>query len=198
MKNLSPKQIRQQIRAARKAIPAPYAQQASYKFSEQFGELSAYQSATRVAGFLPFDGEANPLPLMDRAILESKQVFVPIIVAKGEPLLFAPWSRTTKLKPNQFGIDEPDVAREEMIAGHELDFVITPLVAFDEDCHRLGVGGGFYDRTFAFLSDTDGVQGSPCSLVGIAYELQKIPQINRQSHDVRLAGVVSELATYQG
>lgn len=184
------KRIRQQIRDSRKAIASEYAQQASYKFSERFAELPAYQSAKTVAGFLPFDGEANPLPLMDRALLEGKQVFVPIIIGKGKPLLFASWTRQTQLRKNSFGIDEPAVTREQMIEARELDFVITPLVAFDDSCNRLGVGGGYYDRSFAFLN---GEAERTVCLAGIAYELQCVAQLPRSEWDVRLDAVVTEL-----
>ena len=189
------KQLRQHVRDARKAIPADYARQASYKFSERFAELPAYQSARHVAGFLPFDGEADPLPLMDRAILEGKQVYVPIIIAKAEPLLFAPWTRQTKIKKNSFGIDEPDVSRVQMIEARELDFVITPLVAFDESCNRLGVGGGYYDRSFAFLK---GVDNRSVRMVGIAYELQCVAKLPSSEWDVQLDGVVTELKVRSG
>ena len=102
MRKTNLKKLRQQIRDARKAIPATYARQASYKFSERFAELPAYQAAKMVSGFLPFDGEADPLPLMDRAILEGKKVFVPIMIAKGKPLLFAPWTAPNWIAKKQF------------------------------------------------------------------------------------------------
>lgn len=184
------KKLRQQIRDARKTIPTFYARQASYKFSERFAEFPAYQAAKTVAGFLPFDGEADPLPLMDRAILEGKQVFVPIIIAKGEPLLFAPWTRQTGLRKNSFGVDEPDVSREQMIEARELDFVVTPLVAFDEKCNRLGVGGGYYDRSFAFLNEA---ASRTVRMVGIAYELQCVADLPIADWDVQLDAVVTEL-----
>lgn len=197
-KQTDPKQIRQSIRKARRAIPPPYSKQASYKFSERFAELPTYQSANKIAGFLPFDGESDPLPLMDRAIQDGKSVYVPIIIANGQPLLFAQWTRTVPMKRNQFGIDEPNVDADQLVKPAELDFVITPLVAFDENCNRMGVGGGFYDRSFAFLNDSsDPFEPSrTTTLVGIAYELQKVPKLFPQDHDVPLSGVVTELAFY--
>ena len=187
----SRKKLREQIRHARKQIPAPYARQASLKFSERIAELDAYRQAKKVGGFLPFDGEANPRPLMERAILEKKSVYVPVIVATGKPLKFAPWTVETKLKKNQFGIDEPDVPAEQWIEGNELDCVITPLVAFDEARNRIGVGGGFYDRTFAFSKST-----SSTTLIGIAYELQKLESIETEEWDVPLTAIATELAVY--
>ena len=146
-------QLRIQIREARRQVPKKYARQASLKFSERIAQLDSYRKAKRIAGFLPFDGEADPLPLMERAILEKKEVYVPTIVAKDKPLLFAPWNRATQLKKNQFGILEPSVRQEQLVEAKELECVVTPLVAFDEDLNRLGVGGGYYDRSFAFLNE---------------------------------------------
>ena len=185
------KKIRDQIRQARKKIPASYARQASFKFSERIAELETYRNANSVAGFLPFDGEADPRPLMERAILEKKSVFVPVIVAKATPLKFAPWTPETKLKTNSFGIEEPDSPSEHWLDGSDLDCVITPLVAFDESRNRIGVGGGFYDRTFEFLKSS-----TSTSLIGIAYELQKLKKIETEAWDVPLSAIVTELAVY--
>lgn len=186
------KSIRKQIRDARSAIPRNYATQASYKFSESFGTLEAYQQAKRIAAYIPFEGEADPLPLMDRAILEGKEVFVPIIVAKNSPLKFAAWTRDAKTRKNGFGIDEPDVPEEALIEGADLDFVVTPLVAFDDHCNRIGVGGGYYDRTFSFLNS---VSDRPTQLVGIAFEMQRVERVQAQSWDVKLDSVVTEFKT---
>ncbi len=187
------KQLRLQIRQARKQISANYARQASYKFSERVAVLPAYQNANRVAGFLAFDGEADPAPLMDRAIQEHKSVFVPFIVGKQKPLLFAPWTRQSRLKKNAVGILEPDVPQEQLIEAHQLECVITPLVAFDEDGNRIGVGGGFYDRSFAFLQQN---AASSTTLIGMAYEMQKVDKITVEPWDIRLNAIVTELAVY--
>jgi len=87
---------------------------------------------------------------MDRALIDGKQIFVPVIVDKSEPLRFEAWTRETKVTENKFHIREPN---KTSITPTELDLVITPLVAFDGQRNRLGVGGGYYDRTFAFLND---------------------------------------------
>jgi len=190
------KAIRKQIRQARQAIPKNYSAQASYKFSESIGGLESYQTASRIGAYVPFEGEADSLPLMDRAILEGKEVYVPIIVAKDTPLKFAAWSRDAKTRKNSFGIDEPDVAADELLDGTDLDFVITPLVAFDDRCNRIGVGGGFYDRTFAVLNGVES-KDRTTQLIGIAFEMQRIDAIDSQDWDVRLDGVVTELMARQ-
>ncbi len=186
--------IRKQVRQARRAVAAPYARNASFKFSEFVATLPEYQAASTLSAYLPFDGEADPLPLIDRAIQEGKQVYVPVIVGKQEPLVFAPWDRQTGMKRNAFGIEEPDVPPDQRVSIQHIDVCITPLVAFDERCNRIGVGGGYYDRTLAQLNDST----SSTTTCGVAYELQRLDKIETREWDVRLDFVVTELAIYRG
>ncbi len=104
------------------------------------------------------------------------------------------------MKPNEFGIREPDVEPAELIDADQLDFVITPLVGFDAACNRSGVGGGFYDRTFAFTKTekaTSTLAACP-TLIGFAFELQKIKSFEVSEWDVALHGVATESNFYRG
>ena len=102
-----------------------------------------------------------------------------------------------------FEIDEPDVPRSQWLTGQQLDLVITPLVAFDANCHRIGVGGGYYDRTFAFLSSLRGQVDSvsatvrPTKLIGFAMELQRVESIELNPWDVVLDTIVTEEKIYK-
>ena len=96
---------------------------------------------------------------------------------------------------NRFNILEPQVDQAKWISADQLDFVVNPLVAFDEQCNRIGVGGGFYDRTFAFLNEPG--QASSVQLIGAAFELQKLPSIQPKEWDVRLDAVVTESRVYR-
>ena len=189
-------ELRKQIRQLRLQVPGPYRQQASYRMSEQVATTEAYGRAERMAGYLPFEGEADPLPLMDRAIQDGKQVFVPIIARKNAPLQFARWSRKVTMRKNFFGIDEPDVPPEEWIDGAALNLVLVPLVGFDEAGNRIGVGGGYYDRTFSFLPTDRVCDPARTFLFGLAFEMQKLPSIATRPWDVRLDAVVTELRMY--
>ena len=82
---------------------------------------------------------------------------------------------------------------QQLIAGENLEFVVVPLVAFDSKCNRIGMGGGYYDRTFEFCKQN---LEKRTTLVGIGYELQKLDQITSQDWDVALDYVVTELAVY--
>lgn len=99
-------------------------------------------------------------------------------------LHFSLYQPADKLQPNQYGILEP-LSSAPHIALEKLDIVMTPLVAFDRQGHRLGTGGGYYDRTFAAL------QGKP-RLVGMAYSMQEADPLPSDEWDVKLYGVVTE------
>ena len=159
-------------------------------------QLEAFQKSKRVGAFQAFDSEADPVGLMTLAIEQGKQVYVPVVVGKAKPLRFAAWHPEVEMKPNRFGIDEPVGEPANWIDAQELDFVITPLVAFDQSCNRIGVGGGFYDRTFEFLNEPENQKS--VMLVGFAFELQKLDSIEPQPWDVRLDAVVTQSSVYRG
>lgn len=201
MNTIDRKSLRESIRRQRREIPENVRREASHRICQTVARLQCFQAATRVAGFLAFDGEADPGELMTLACQQQKKVFVPIIVAKGQPLLFAPWVPDVAMRKNYFGIEEPDIPRSQWIAANELDFVICPLVAFDQSCERIGVGAGYYDRSFAHLIQPNESEHSPATratvLVGFAFEIQRLPRIETRAWDVPLDWVVTEKQIYR-
>jgi len=188
-------EIRIRTRAARRSVDPQIRKEDSSRICKLLANLDDFKFAKHVAAYLAFDGEADPMELMVGAVEQDKKVYLPIIVGKSKPLSFAPWTPTTKMIRNRFDILEPDVDRSEWVAADQLDFVINPLVAFDENCNRIGVGGGYYDRTFAFLNEPETERS--VKLVGFAFELQKLDSIEPQSWDVRLDAVVTESNLYR-
>ncbi|MFT5303046.1 MAG: 5-formyltetrahydrofolate cyclo-ligase [Mariniblastus sp.] len=192
------RELRKRIRLARRQVSATDRELWSQRIGAKFEAMKSFQAADRVAGFLAFDGEADPLRLMIAACESGKSVYVPTIVAKGQPLMFKAWSTDAEMEPNQFGILEPKVPRSEWLGPRDLDFVITPLVGFNEYCHRIGVGGGFYDRTFAFLNAPRepelpaGMKDRHPQLVGFAFGIQRVDSIAAAPWDVPLDAVVTE------
>ncbi|HEX6997422.1 MAG TPA: 5-formyltetrahydrofolate cyclo-ligase [Gammaproteobacteria bacterium] len=179
--------LRRRIRAERRAIPPERRAAADRAIVRHILGLAAYRRARRVAVFLAFDGEPSLELLMDRAMRQGKKLYVPVL--HGLNMDFAPLERGSALARNFFGILEPP-ARARPIDPRRLDLVLTPLVAFDSKGVRIGVGRGYYDRCFAFLRDRD--HWFRPKLLGVAYELQHVPSLERQSWDVPLWGVVTE------
>jgi len=189
--------LRRQLRARRREIPPSQRHLAAEQLAGRVTALRIFTRADHIAGYLACDGEMDPAPLLERALAIGKQVYLPVLT--GHPpahLAFAPYHPGMALKPNRFGIPEPETSTERWVSPHLLDLVLTPLVAFDAAGARVGMGGGFYDRTFAFRRHP-GHLPKP-RLLGLAYELQKVAALTPQPWDVPLDGVATEQALYPG
>lgn len=155
--------------------------------------LPCYQSAQHLAAYVAVEGELDPESLLRQAHGDGKQIYLPVVPPERTgSLRFLPWKPGMVMRPNRLGIPEPPVANTVGIAPQDLDLVLTPLVAFDSAGHRLGMGGGFYDRTFAFVK----AGAHKPLLLGLAYEFQRLDRIEEASWDVPLAGVVTERRAY--
>lgn len=93
---------------------------------------------------------------------------------------------------NRFGIPEPPITSGGLLPARQLDLVLVPLLGFDDECNRLGMGGGFYDRTFAFLRFRRHLRRP--FLLGFADEAQHVPSLPAKPWDVRLDAVVTNHA----
>ena len=107
-------------------------------------------------------------------------------------LRFAAWKAGDALVTNRYGIPEPDIDANDALDPRDMAMIVLPLVGFDAQGHRLGMGGGWYDRSFAFRQS----QTAPPWLVGAAFEAQRLDAIGSEAWDVRLDAVCSERATY--
>ncbi len=164
--------------------------------TEHLKKQRFFINSKHIALYIPMHGEISPLALADFARQMGKSVYLPILMPfLKNRLWFAPWKTNGRMQRNRFGIPEPVYHGRHLIPASHLDLVITPLVAFDKHCHRIGMGGGYYDRTFAFLRFRQHWQ-SP-KLIGIAYEFQKINNIRTQAWDVPLHAVVTENTIYR-
>lgn len=126
----------------------------------------------------------------------GKRVYLPVLVPHGENRLwFARYTPDTHLVPNRFGIPEPARAPHRRIAPLALDAVFTPLVAFDPTGHRLGMGGGFYDRSFAYLLRHR--RWLRPRLIGLAYDFQCVDRLPAEPWDVPLHAIVTDRSLYE-
>ena len=177
---------RRKMRAARAALGAGDRLVAADAVARHLLERPEMQVPGYVAGYWAVGGE---LPLhFVQTRLAPGQVWCLPVVQPDATLRFAPWRAGDATVPNRFGIPEPVVEPSSTLAAVDLAIVLMPLVAFDAGGHRLGMGGGYYDRTFAFRHD--GVP--PPWLVGIGYALQETPDVGGEAWDVRLDAVVTD------
>lgn len=143
---------------------------------------------SRVACYLAGDGEMDLAPTLARLWNAGKQVYLPSL--HGSSLWFLPAIPATPMLRNRFGIPEPAVGPGTRVAPFALDLVLMPLVAFDPSGNRLGMGGGFYDRTFAYLARRR-YWRKPL-LIGTAYDFQRLDSLPARPWDVPLHGVLTE------
>lgn len=194
--NDAPHDLRQRLRALRRALPPALQQQTGLAVADRLADWPGFTAAARIAGYWACDGELNPMPLLERAWAAHQQVYLPVLTdTPPQSLQFAPYRPDTPLRRNRFNIPEPDVPPPQWLKPAQLDLVLTPLVAFDSFGNRLGMGGGFYDRSFAFRRDPVRRHHRPY-LLGLGYEFQKVAALPRQPWDVPLDAAVTETALW--
>ena len=165
---------------------------AASELSKRLNELPEYQQSNRIAAYFAVNGEIGLAPLIENALAAGKQLYLPNL--DQQSLRFSPYFLTQKMRINKFRLPEPDVEASEMLQPDALDLVLAPLVVFDADCNRIGMGGGFYDRSFSFRKNS--AIKKPF-LIGVAHELQRVERIVPQDWDVRLDMIVTDKALYR-
>ena len=146
-----------------------------------------FAAADSIACYLPMRDEVDPSRIIARAWRAKKRIFCPVTDIHGG-MNFCRLRPDTLLQRNQFGILEP--VGEEQIARSGLDLVVTPLVAFDEERNRIGMGGGYFDRAFAFLKHRRNWLRP--KLIGVAFDCQKVEEIQPNPWDIRLYRIITE------
>ena len=179
--------LRKKALDARRAMSAESRAIASARICSRIIRSHAFFAATSIACYLPMADEVDPGRIIARAWCAKKRIFCPVTEKKGK-MFFRRLERDTVLRRNNFGLWEP--VDGEIISARQLDLVITPLVAFDDDNNRIGMGGGYFDRYFAYQKRaTHWVRPK---LVGVAFDCQKVEKIAANPWDIRLYAVVSD------
>ena len=142
-----------------------------------------------VSAYWPLPGEIDPRPLMVELAARGARLALPVIVARGSPLIFRAWQAGDALEPRAFGLMEPS----ESAPVHVPDILLVPLLAIDPDGNRLGFGKGYYDRTLAGLR----AAGAPLA-VGLAYAAQMVVAVPVDEFDQPLDWIVTEVAARYG
>ncbi|MEG9474807.1 5-formyltetrahydrofolate cyclo-ligase [Mannheimia indoligenes] len=179
----SREQLRQLMRAKRLSLTSSQQAQAAQSLIPQAISLIESYQASHIAFYLPFNGEISPLLLMNTLLGQGKKIYLPILhpFTSGQ-LLFVNYNCKTILKFNRLGIQEPVLDVRNIIPLQELEMIFTPLVACDKAGNRLGMGGGFYDRTLA--------QAPHIISVGLAHECQQVEQLPIESWDIPLNHII--------
>lgn len=166
------KQLRKQIREKKRAMTPAQIQQASAKLAELFLASDVYKQAATVYGYLPYNQEVRTVPILEKALADGKKVAVPKIY--GDEMRFIYLSDLTQVEASSMGIPEP--IADEPIADDPTALVLMPGVAFDREGHRIGYGGGFYDKFLAAEPDHP--------TLALCYEFQVLPHLETEEFDI--------------
>ncbi|MEZ8144556.1 5-formyltetrahydrofolate cyclo-ligase [Enterovibrio norvegicus FF-33] len=186
--------LRKHIRSQRRALTAQAQTDASAALLLRFQQSDAVKSATHIALYLAVDGELDTAPLIEYCWAQGKSVYLPVIhpFSKGH-LLFLRYHPQSTLVANRYGILEPKLDVRDVLPAEKLDLICTPLVAFDQSGQRLGMGGGYYDRTLAPWYETR--QGA--RPLGVAHDCQQVDALPIEVWDVPLPEILTPSRHWQ-
>lgn len=192
---LSRPQLRRLLRKARRALTPSEQRQAAQGLYRQLAQHPLFRRAKHISLYLPTDGEIDPSLLLRAAQRRGKATYLPVLSAwPRTKMVFQRVRPGEKLLPNRFCILEPRVNIRRQRKVWALDLVLMPLVGFDDEGGRLGMGGGFYDRSLAYLARRQ--RWRKPTLLGLAHECQKVDRLAQASWDVPMAGTVTNKQWY--
>ena len=180
--------IRRAMRHQRRSLRAVERLDHARRLARRLAGSPVFQRSHRIAAYLPNDGEMDARPLIRRAWTAGKGIYLPVL--NPQKLWFFPYATETPLAKNRFGIPEPSLSPRRRWPLSTLDLVLAPLVAFDDRGNRLGMGGGYYDRTFAYLASRSHWRRP--LILGIAYGFQQVNTLPAHPWDIPLHGIVTE------
>jgi 5-formyltetrahydrofolate cyclo-ligase len=199
--------IRSEIRLKRRLLGKEDQHNAAKLLLTQLAQHKKIQTAKHIALYLANDGELDPMFFIQWCWSKGKEVYLPVIHPFNKSnLLFLRYAENTKLQTNKFGILEPLLNVNDVCPVSSLDVLCTPLVAFDHSGARLGMGGGFYDRTLAkwfsqqdnkTYSNLDKINHSNFHPIGIAHDCQLVDSIPIEQWDIPLPEIITPSKCYQ-
>ncbi len=189
--NAAKQALRQDKRALRRRLSEAEQNQASRGLLQNLLQNPRFRDSQTLALYLASDGEISPHLIARAAWAAGKAVYLPVIGdSQDNTMCFVCYEQDTALSENRYGIAEPVLTEQNSLDAQHLDLVLLPLVAFDRRGGRLGMGGGYYDRAFAF------VKSNPvCStrLFGLAHHCQETEALQLADWDIPLSAVMTDL-----
>ncbi|MGL5101184.1 MAG: 5-formyltetrahydrofolate cyclo-ligase [Plesiomonas sp.] len=186
--------LRQQIRTQRQQLSPAQQHIAAETLALKALKHPFFRDAQQIALYLAVDGELNTLPLIHALWQCNKQVYLPVLhpFSAGN-LLFLAYRPNTNMTLNRYNIAEPRLDVRDLIPASALDLICTPLVAFDDHGHRLGMGGGFYDRTLAAFMPTKMAVSPPKipQIIGLAHDCQRVNAVPQEAWDIPLQAILT-------
>lgn len=166
------KELRRTIRERKRAMTEEEIVSRSQKLAALFLASEAYQNAKTIYGYLPYNQEVRTVPMLEQALRDGKRVAVP--KCYGDEMKFLFMEDLSKVEKGYAGIPEP--IADTPVADDETALVLMPGLAFDPQGHRIGYGGGFYDKFLAAEPNHP--------TLALCYEFQLLPQLETEEHDI--------------
>lgn len=183
---------RKKLKLHRAKITLSEQLKASSIIVEQLCKHPLFLQSQTIASYKAIQHEIDPSALIYKAWQNKKNCYLPVL--QEQKLLFCSYEADTSLKKNRYNIPEPVFSLNSCIMPKDIDLVLVPVLGFTEKGQRLGMGSGFYDRSFAFLLHSP--QPVRPFLLGLAYEWQKLACFSEKSWDVPLNAVITEKKIY--
>ncbi|KAB7628205.1 5-formyltetrahydrofolate cyclo-ligase [Alkalilimnicola sp. S0819] len=181
--------IRQAMRQQRRRLDPRKQHRHARRLAAHLARSAVFRKARHIAAYWAADGEPDLAPLMRLAAIRGKRLYLPVVAERGVMRFYPYHPEHSRLRRNRYGIPEPRLGGRPLPA-HRLDLVLAPLVAFDDRGNRLGMGGGYYDRCFAFTRHRRRWQHP--RLLGVAHAFQRVPALAGEPWDVPLWGIITE------
>ncbi len=166
------KELRRGIRERKRAMTEEEIVTRSAALGKAFAASELYRKAETIYGYLPYNQEVRTVPMLEQALLDGKKVAVPKVI--GDEMVFIYLTDLTQVEKGYAGIPEP--IANEPVAHDETALVLMPGLAFDREGHRIGYGGGFYDR---FLE-----KEPEHPTLALCYEFQMLEHLETEAHDI--------------
>ena len=166
------KELRRTIRERKRAMTEEEIVSRSEKLGVLFAQSEAYKNAKTIYGYLPYNQEVRTVPMLEQALKDGKKVAVPKVY--GDEMKFLYLDDLSKVSKGYAGIPEP--IADEPVADDETALVLMPGLAFDPQGHRIGYGGGFYDKFLAAEPNHP--------TLALCYEFQMLPELHTEEHDI--------------
>ncbi|WP_022961691.1 5-formyltetrahydrofolate cyclo-ligase [Halopseudomonas pelagia] len=183
--------LRSQLRAARRALPAYQQRHASKQLFRRLAQHPLFIRSQHIAFYLANDGEIDPALLLKHAKRLGKTCYVPVLSRwPATQMRFQRLTVGQRWQANRFGISEPAYCPRQQVPSWRLGLILMPLVGFDAKGNRLGMGGGFYDRTLSYRARRS-VWAGP-TLLGLAHHCQKVADLPVASWDIPLDAIMTD------
>jgi len=174
--------LKRSLRSERVQMSERVVREKSLRIYHRLIDMPAYQLARCIACYVSIKNEVDTKTVIQKAIDSGKQVGVPVTREDGD-MDFQAIAGLSDLRPVHYGLREPVPDSKKVLLPHTIDLILVPGIAFDRSGHRIGSGGGYYDR---FLARTEVVR------IGLSYGFQIIDRVPAEPHDEKMDLIITE------